>query len=103
MKYLAIEQDTGVDGQAFSPELLRSEAFRAHELYLEGSIRELYFDENHYAVMVLECESREKAGAVLASLPLVSNGLIRFAIRELHPYTGFGRIIVDPGFGSVSC
>lgn len=103
MKYLAIEQDTGADGQAFTPELLRSEAFRAHELYLEGSVRELYFDENHYAVLVLECGSREKAESVLASLPLVSKGLIRFAIRELHPYTGFGRIINDSGYGSAPC
>ncbi|HCT70543.1 MAG TPA: hypothetical protein DF409_05315 [Bacteroidales bacterium] len=103
MKYLAIEQDAGADGQIFTPELLRSEAFRVHELYLEGSIREIYFDENHYALLVLECGSREEAETVLASLPLVSNGLIRFAIRELHPYTGLSRIINDPGYGSATC
>jgi hypothetical protein len=43
---------------------------------------------------VLECNSKEEAGTVIASLPLVKAGLIGFDIMELHPYTGFDRILL---------
>jgi len=40
----------------------------------------------------LECASVEEAKAHLARLPLVKNGLIKFEIMVLKPYSGFARL-----------
>lgn len=93
MKILAIERSPdGVDWtQAQS--ILREEARQVYQLYLNESIREIFFTENQDAILILESESREAAAAILESLPLVSAGMIRFDLMELHPYTGYGRIM----------
>jgi len=55
-------------------------------------IREIYFDENHCAVIILECTNKAKAKSILDELPLVKSGNIEFRITELKPYTGFSRL-----------
>ena len=56
-------------------------------------IRELYFRvDRPEAVLVLESDSLEDARAALATLPLVSQGLIDFDLIPLRPYPGFARL-----------
>ncbi|MFO7447574.1 MAG: hypothetical protein R6W90_14480 [Ignavibacteriaceae bacterium] len=92
MKILAIEKDMpGVREGDYKP-LLKSEAEKAWELYKSGVIRELYFSDKHYAVLMLECDSAGDARGVLDSLPLVKERLIDFEIIPLQPYNGFERL-----------
>ncbi len=93
MKILAIEKDNPAATDAdFTPHL-KAEAGRAYELYLAGVIRELYFHrDEHVAVLMLECASLEEANEILASLPLVREGLITFELLPLVAYPGFGRL-----------
>ena len=93
MKFLAVEKEvTGKTNEDFKPHL-DSEAAQVWENYKIGLIRELYFTkENHEAVIILECESKNKAEEILNDLPLVKAGLISFTIVELVPYDGFERL-----------
>jgi hypothetical protein len=36
---------------------------------------------------------KTEAEKILSGLPLVKGGFISFQIKELHPYTGFSRLI----------
>ncbi|MBK9359402.1 MAG: superoxide dismutase [Bacteroidales bacterium] len=92
MKFLAIENENANEHVIFSGELLREEALKVHQLYLDGIIREIYFNDDHCAVLMLECKSKEEAEEILSSLPLVQNGLISFSLTQLKPYTGFERL-----------
>jgi muconolactone delta-isomerase len=94
VRFLALERPVaGVADAAFTPEVLRDEAARAWTLHLDGVIRELYFDaDRHAAVLVLECADAGAARAALASLPLVEHGLIAFDLITLRPYDGFARL-----------
>ena len=94
MKILALETEVnGVRDEQFTMELLVAESRRAWELYQEGTIRELYFNRNHYeAVLILECENTDEAQRVIDSLPLVKENLIGFKILSLVPYDGFARL-----------
>lgn len=93
MKILAIERDApGVVAEAFAP-LLRAEAARVWELYQAGVLRELYFrQDQHSAVLVLECADVAEAVRLLQTLSLVSAGLITFEIIPLAAYPGFARL-----------
>jgi hypothetical protein len=92
MKFLAIEvENTGLKNEDFLPHL-RNESLKVLELYEKGIIREIYFDQNHCAVIILECQSKADAEKILNELPLVSNELITFKLSELNPYTGFSRL-----------
>ena len=94
MKILAIEQEVpGVDWSTVSKELLAQEALDVYRLYLTGQLREYYFNEEKCAVLVLECGSKVEAQQLLRKLPLVATNLIAFELMELHPYTGYDRII----------
>lgn len=94
MKILAIEKEVaGVDWSAVSKDILTQEALDVYRLYLSAQLREHYFTENRQAVLVLECDSKAHAAALLSKLPLVTNNLITFNIMELHPYTGYDRIM----------
>jgi predicted aconitase with swiveling domain len=62
-------------------------------MYLAEQLREHYFNEEICAILVLECDSKIQAEALLAKLPLVAKNLIAFEIMELRPYTGYDRII----------
>jgi hypothetical protein len=93
MKILALEQETpGATAEQFQRQL-EAEAARLWELQQAGVIRELYFRQDQAAaVLILECESLAAAADVLATLPLVQHGLIRFEMIGLRPYPGFARL-----------
>jgi len=94
MKILAIGKEVvGTDWSTVSKDILTQEARDVYRLYLSEHLREHYFTENKQAVLVLECDSKAHAQALLSKLPLVANNLISFDIVELHPYTGYDRIM----------
>jgi hypothetical protein len=93
MKILAIEFEIkGKKIQDFGP-YLTSETKQVIELIEKDVIREIYFDENKNAIIVLECSDKNEAEKVLSNLPLVKNKLIGFNLTELKPYNGFSRLI----------
>lgn len=96
MRILAIEKAVpGVSEDLFQGTLLREEAMRVWELYQSGDIRELYFRSDRVAaVLVLECETIERARAVLSTLPLVRERLIDFDLVPLRAYPGFARLFM---------
>jgi muconolactone delta-isomerase len=96
MKILALEKETpGVAGDQFKPHL-RAEAARVWELYQAGILREIYFSQDeHTAVLILECADAAEARQVLNSLPLVKEGLISFQVIPLAPYSGLARLFVE--------
>lgn len=96
MKLLAIEKEITEVNWDKEDEVLISEAYRVHGLFQEGIIRDIYMNEFQNAIIILECSSKDAAVEILATLPLVQTGLISFEIMELHPYTGFNRIICKP-------
>jgi hypothetical protein len=93
MKILAIETELKKLNANSDKEILKEEALAVLELQQKDILREIYFDEKHCAVLILECNDKTEAGKFLSELPLVKSGLIRFEIKELHPYTGFSRLI----------
>jgi len=93
MKILAIEKELKDIDWSIENDTLENEAQHAYQLYISGYFREMYFNEFHNAVIILECESLEKANELLNSLPLVKNGMIAFELMQLNPYTGYDRIM----------
>lgn len=93
MKWLAIEKECESADWSKAGGLLKAEAHQVYLYYLAGHFRELYFNEEHNAVIILECETREQVDELLNALPLVKNGWITFEIMQLKPYTGFDRMI----------
>ena len=93
MKILAIETELKKLSAISVKEILKDEARAVLELQQKDVLREIYFDENHCAVLMLECSSKTEAEKILSELPLVKGGFISFEIKELHPYTGFSRLI----------
>lgn len=93
MKILAIEKEIpGVAEVDYKPHLV-NEAKKAWKLYQQGIIRELYFTaENNLAVLILECKDKAEAEKYLDTLPLVKEGLIKFDVQMLVPYSGFARL-----------
>jgi hypothetical protein len=92
MKFLAIEHPAGEGAPQISTDLLAAEARRVWELQQAGVIREIYFNPDHDAVILLECGSETETTAALESLPLVAAGCIRFDVMSLRPYDGFARL-----------
>jgi muconolactone delta-isomerase len=94
MRVLAIERAVpGVDDAAFTAELGRAEARRVWDLHQAGVLRELSFRaDEEAAVLGLECDDVGAAEGVLATLPMVRAGLIRFELIPLRAYPGFGRL-----------
>ena len=93
MKILAIETELKKLDAISDNEILKAEARAVLDLQQKEILREIYFDENHCAVLMLECQNKTEAEKILSELPLVKSGFIRFEIKELHPYTGFLRLI----------
>lgn len=93
MKILAVEKEAEGVNWADESLTLEEEARYVYQLYLAGSLREIYFNEEHCAVLILECESKDKAVVLLQSLPLAKKGLIKFDVTILTPYTGYERIM----------
>ena len=93
MKILAIETELKKLSAISDKEILKAEAHAVLELQQKDVLREIYFDENHCAVLILECSNKTEAEKILTELPLVKNGFIQFEIKELNPYTSFSRLI----------
>lgn len=93
MKYLATEKEIEDSDWSNSEVILKEEAKTALKLFEQGLIREMYFDEENCAVLILECQSKAEAEQTLAQLPLIKAEMIKFEIRELKPYTGFSRLV----------
>lgn len=92
MKILAIEKEVpGVADEDYQP-YLEAEALKAWELQQQGLIRELYFNEDHCAVLVLEAQDKLHAHQILEQLPLVQHKLIEFDLMVLSAYPGFIRL-----------
>lgn len=92
MKFLATEKEIeGIDWNN-SEAILKEEAKIALKLFEQGLIREMYFDEELCAVLILECLSKDEAQKTLEELPLVKAKMITFDVTELKPYTGFSRL-----------
>jgi len=96
MKILAIEKEVpGIKEDDYKP-FLKHEALEAWNLYQEGIIRELYFTQSDdSAVLVLECKDADEAKQYLNTLPLVNEGLIKFDVFPLIPYSGFARLFTN--------
>lgn len=93
MKFLALEKE--IDGCSWlhSEALLKEEAHQVFQLYCSDCLREIYFNENKNAVLILEMNNKMEAIELLETLPLVQAGKIRFDLMELHPYNGFQRLM----------
>lgn len=96
MKILAIEKEVpGIADEQYAP-FLKEEAARAYELYQQGVFRELYFRTDWPgAVLMLECKDLDEARGVIATLPLVRQGLIAFDLYPLGAYPGFERLFAQ--------
>ena len=93
MKILAMDELLpGVTLEKMRP-YLKEEAASAWKHYCEGTVRELYFRQDHPgAVMVLECDSVEQANRMTDELPLVKAGLIKFDFIPLGPFLPFAEL-----------
>lgn len=92
MKILAIEKEMpGVADSDYKP-WLEAEARKAWELHQEGLIRELYFTDDHCAVLVIEARDKIHAREIIDQLPLVQQKLIDFDLLALTAYPGFARL-----------
>lgn len=90
MKFLAIEKSLSTD--PIPDRVLKEEARKVLEYFESGIIENIYFNDNHDAVVIFNSENSETAQALLNGLPLVTGGYILFDIMTLHPYTGFSRL-----------
>lgn len=97
MKLLATETEIKRIEEKAKSQLLKKEAIAVLELKAKGVIKEIYFNEVHCAVILLECETKADAEIYLEKLPLVAEGYIKFEITELKPYTGFDRLKTKNG------
>ncbi|MBE0538984.1 MAG: hypothetical protein IH620_04680 [Ignavibacterium sp.] len=95
MKVLALESELKNFIGADYSKVLMEEAKIIFDLYKQNIIREIYFNDKHCAVIVLECDSLDHCKSILSTLPLVDKGFIAFEIMELRAYTGFDRIIKE--------
>lgn len=93
MKVIALEvEKEGSTSDDFQP-YLKDEAAAVWELYKNNIVREIYFrDDQSTAVLILECKDTAEAESILAQLPLVQKGLIKFELLPLKPYPGFERL-----------
>lgn len=92
MKILAIEKEINQVAESDYRPFLEDEAKKVWELQQEGMIREIYFNDNHCAVLILEADNKAYARLIINQLPLVQNKLIDFELMELTAYSGFARL-----------
>jgi hypothetical protein len=95
MKILAIERQITKNDIEDKKAFLKEESGSVYKLYLENYLREIYFNERHNAVLILECTCIADAKKVLEQLPQVKNRIIDFEIMELLPYTGLSRLMTE--------
>ena len=93
MKILAIEHEIPGGASEDYQRVAGDEARQVWELVQVEKIREIYFRRDQdRAVILLECRDIEEAQAVLATLPMVKEGLIDFELIPLKPYPGLARL-----------
>lgn len=92
MKILAIEKEINQVAEPDYLPFLEDEARKVWELQQEGIIREIYFTDDHCAVLVLEARDKTHARQIIDQLPLVQNKLIDFDLMALTAYSGFARL-----------
>ncbi|MBN1143662.1 MAG: hypothetical protein JXA72_04540 [Bacteroidales bacterium] len=93
MKILAIEKPVeGVDWNSAS-EILKQEAAHVYMMQMQSVLREIYFNQDTCAVLILECKDKTEAASILSEFPLVKKKFISFEIHELLPYRGFERLL----------
>ena len=93
MKFMLLEKEIGEPAPEAFHAHLEAEARHVWELVQQGIVRETYFNsDQHTAVLVLECASREEVEKHITGFPLVKAGLIDFEIIPLQPYDGFARL-----------
>jgi muconolactone delta-isomerase len=93
MRILALEQAAEAAEAGASEPFLREEAEQVWKLYREGTVREIYFRaDRREAVLMMEARDADEAAGILSTLPLVREGLIRFDVIPLEPYSGFERL-----------
>ena len=92
MKILAIEKELpNITDSNYQP-FLEPEARKAWELQQEELIREMYFTDEHCAVLILEARDIAHAREIVDQLPLVQQKLIDFDLMALSAYSGFARL-----------
>ena len=94
MKILAIEKE--IEGKNWNNinMIFKQEAGHVYMLQKQNILREIYFNEDKCAVLVLECKDKTEAEVILSKFPLVEQNYIRFEINQLLPYTGLERLFV---------
>ncbi len=92
MPFLAIEKELQEIPLTLKDFILKEEAKTVLSLCNEGTIKEIYFNEHHCAIIFFNGDSVEIVNSAIASLPLVREGYIMFDVMELKPYTGFSRL-----------
>jgi hypothetical protein len=92
MKILAIEKEINHVAESDYLPFLEDEAKKVWDLQQEGIIREIYFNDDHCAVLILEADNKAHAREMIDQLPLVQNKLIDFELMELTAYSGFARL-----------
>ena len=93
MKILALEKELKNARTIDFRKNARAEAKALWQLYLNGIVREFYFqkDEN-LAVLILETKNKQAAKKELSKLPFVNKKLIEFELIPLKPYPSFKRL-----------
>ncbi len=92
MPFLAIEKELKNIPEFQRDSILKEEAKTVLSLCSEGTIKEIYFNEHHLAVIFFDVAVIDQVNIAIASLPLVQEGFITFDVMELKPYTGFSRL-----------
>ena len=96
MKILAISQAKPETTEAQIAALLKDEVRKAWELYVAGTIREIYFRRDMPgAVLILECQDVQEAKEILETLPFVHAGLSEFTIMPLGPFDQFALLFAQ--------
>ena len=93
MRLLAMETEVAGADWSGAEALLKQEARAVYALQIKDILREIWFTEDHEAVLLLECANKAEAERLLGELPLVKGGLIRFTLKELRPYDGYSRLM----------
>jgi muconolactone delta-isomerase len=78
--------------EKWTPELLEKESQRVRELFVAGTIRNIWRRKDMPgAVILFEAATEDEVRASVASLPLAKLGMLELAILTgLEPYSGFG-------------
>ncbi len=93
MQYLVLTHDAMKIEWDTQTTLLHAEARKVLELQTGGHIRNIWFNEDNDAVLLLEADSHEAAKKKIDELPLVMNHMIKYEILALYPYTGYTRLV----------